>query len=510
MLGSDFDVTGTETVRQTGQTFLEKLRSEDQQNPGPHGATPFPIASDITGLALRYHPGSQVRFLEPCLGTGIFFSTLLHEVDNRGDSLEIVAAHGVEREAQFAVLAHDLWAPAGLTVHELDFLTLGSSDAPKATMVLSRPPVTQHHRLSSEVKIRAADAAETATGIRPTGLTDLYNHFVLATHQFLAHGAVSAWVLPTKFLHHSAGQATRSYLATKVRLQRIHNYESGALGFSGNREDILDWSVVVFTNETAKPTDTVELTAGEEIFGADASTTVTTGQLTSSTDWTEFWLNSDPALTKQPTLEDFFFIRRGWEVPGGDFFIESENRAWAFGIQPFHMHPMLPPPEEVTTKVIEADQWGYPMGEDRKVILTAHSDEYILEDKDPALLRYLQSANGDTREAAKRPDSQLWYSLHLRRPAPILVQPATEDDPGAFRFIVNESEGIAGPGWITMSPNLGFAKPWFLDNDIDWHALVKVLESIPAPDASTKPEVLPSVVASLDATGVADWLASFD
>ena len=78
MLGFDFDVTGTETVRQTGQTFLQKLRSENQEYPSPHGATPFPLASDLTGLALSYHPGSQIQFLEPCLGTGIFFSTLLH------------------------------------------------------------------------------------------------------------------------------------------------------------------------------------------------------------------------------------------------------------------------------------------------------------------------------------------------------------------------------------------------------------------------------------------------
>lgn len=510
MLGFDFDVTGTETVRQTGQTFLEKLRAEDRQHPGPNGATPFPVASDITGLALRYHPGSQVQFLEPALGTGLFFSTLLHEVGHRGDELEIRSAHGVEQEQQFAALAHDLWAPAGLTVHELDFMKLGEADLPKTTVVLSRPPVTQHHRLSSDDKIRAADAAEASTGIRPAGLTDLYNHFVLATHQFLAEGAVSAWLLPTKFLHHSAGRATRSYLSSLVRLRRIHNFEPGTLGFEGDRDEISDWSVVVFTNETAHPADTVELTSDGEIFGAETSTTVTYAELQSSDDWTQYWHNSDPTLTKPPTLEDFFFIRRGWEVPGSDFFIQPEERAWAFGIQPFHMHPMLPAPEQVTTKVIQADQWGYPVGDNRHVVLTAHDDENLLQDKDPAFLRYLQAANGDTRQAAKRPESALWYSLHLRRPAPILVQPATPQDAGPFRFIVNESEGIAGPGWITMSPNLGFLKPWFLNNDINWHELQTVLESIPAPDAATTPDLSPSAVAALDATAVADWLASFD
>lgn len=288
MLDFDFDITGTETVRQTGQTFLERLRSEERDDATPQSPTPFSLASDITGLALRYHPGSRIQFFEPCLGTGIFFSALLHVAEHRGADLEITAAHGVEPEQQFAMLAHDLWAPAALTVHELDFLTLSASNLPKATMVLSRPPVTQHHRLSSDQKILAADAAEMATGIRPTGLTDLYNHFVLATHKHLADGAVSAWLLPTKFLHHTAGRALRSYLTGHVRLRRIHNFETGALGFSGDQQEILDWSVVVFTNERPEDSDTVELTAGGEVFGAETTTSTTYAELESTSDWKSF------------------------------------------------------------------------------------------------------------------------------------------------------------------------------------------------------------------------------
>src|SRR5699024_11709401 len=78
------------------------------------GVTPFPIASDITDLALRYHPGSDISFLEPCVGTGIFFSAFLHDAADHAGQLRIQSAHGVEYDEQFAALAHDLWAPAGL------------------------------------------------------------------------------------------------------------------------------------------------------------------------------------------------------------------------------------------------------------------------------------------------------------------------------------------------------------------------------------------------------------
>ena len=510
LLDFDFDVTGTETVRQTGQAFLEKLRSSTKADPAEQGATPFPEASDITGLALRYHSGSDIDFLEPCVGTGIFFSALLHHVADRHGTLNIHTAHGVERDDQFATLAHDLWAPAGLEILARDFLDLPSNDLPQASMVLSRPPATFHHRLSSDAKIRAADAAEASSGIRPTGIADLYSHFVLATHKFLAPNAVSAWVLPTKFLRHSSGRALRVYLSNHVTLHRIHSYDAGAFDVTRLEETIDEWSVVVFTNHVPETSAAFEFSLGGALVDPDKVTQLTHGRLTPDANWFHLADLDDNGPGKSYTLEDFFFIRSGWEVPGAKFFLQPEDRAWALGIQPMHMHPMLPPPEAVTSKLIATDDWGWPAGEDRQVILTSNKDEYTLAELDPGFLRYLDFANGDTREAAQRSKDALWYSLHLRRPAPIVVKPAAEADEGLFRFILNQSEGIAGPGWITMSPNLGFAKPWFLNNDVNWSEVIEVLESIRLPEEAAKPTFSPDALAALDATPLAEYLATFD
>lgn len=502
MLGFDFDVSGTESVRQTGQAFLEKLRSDDHYHASQQGATPFELATDIAGLALRYHPGCEVNFLEPCIGTGIFFSALLHGATDHHGDFEIRTAHGVEPDEQFATLAHDLWAPAGLTVHDFDFMRLTEADLPKATLVLSRPPTTPHHRLSSEQKVLAADAAEAATGIRPTGLADLYIHFLLATHKFLAPGAVSAWLLPTSFLQSSAGHAIRSYLAQQVRLQRVHNFDRGILGSTD--DDVLDWSIIVFTHETAKPSDTFKFSSGGELFGADATAEISYSDLDPEASWGNLGQDDRPANQPTYVMEDFFWIRRGWQVPGEKFFVQTENRAWALGIQPYHMTPKLPPPEEITEKVIETDTWGYPIAENRRVIIASRYDRYYLEDKDPALLQYLQAANGDTRAAAQRSDNELWYNLHVRGPAPILVKPATDEDTGPYRFIINKSEGVAGPGWITMQPKIAFAQPHLLLEGIDWYAVQYALEAIRVP--SKKPPLTPSAVASLDATVIAEYI----
>lgn len=284
MLGFDFDVIGTESVRQTGQAFLEKLRSDHQDHPRSQSATPFEIACDIADLALRYHPGHDINFLEPYIGSGTFFSALLHDVADRNGSHEIQAAHGVESDPQFAALAHDLWAPAGLSVHDVDFMRLSAADLPEATLVMSRPPTTPHHQLTSEQKVQAADCAQEATGIRPTGLADAYIPLVLSTHAFLAPGAVCAWLLPTTFLQRSAGQTLRSYLTLHVRIQRIHNYDPGFFDAT-EHDEVHDWSLIVFTNQTAHATDTFTFSTGGELFGPNTTAQLRYSQLDPDSSW---------------------------------------------------------------------------------------------------------------------------------------------------------------------------------------------------------------------------------
>ncbi|NLZ99289.1 MAG: hypothetical protein GX920_10855, partial [Micrococcus sp.] len=94
--------------------------------------------------------------------------------------------------------------------------------------------------------------------------------------------------------------------------------------------------------------------------------------------------------------------------------------------------------------------------------------------------------------------------------APILVQHAKADDRAPFRFVQNQSNGIAGPGWITMYPNLAWAQPELILNGIDWDAVQLALEAIRLPDPSKKPELTPQAVASLDATVIAEHFGLTD
>src|SRR5699024_6563980 len=173
-------------------------------------------------------------------------------------------------------------------------------------------------------------------------------------------------------LCHSSGRALRFYLARQVRLHRIHAYDARALDVTRLEETIDEWSVVVFTNEKPHPSDAFEFSTGGDLLHPNETTQMTYARLNHDANWRRMADLNDNGLMKSYTLEDFFFIRSGWDVPAAKFFVQPEARAWALGIQPMHMNPLLPSPDAVADKVIAADEVGYPVGENRPVVLAAN------------------------------------------------------------------------------------------------------------------------------------------
>ena len=69
--------------------------------------------------------GGPLRFLDPAVGTGVFYSALLEHVGRDA----IAAAVGCEKDEAIATAARDLWADAGLRVRTDDFTELSKVQA---------------------------------------------------------------------------------------------------------------------------------------------------------------------------------------------------------------------------------------------------------------------------------------------------------------------------------------------------------------------------------------------
>src|SRR5699024_3002826 len=157
-----------------------------------------------------------------------------------------------------------------------------------------------------------------------------------------------------------------------------------------------EWSVVIFTNEPAAATDSFNFSSGGELFGPDTTVELSYERLDPEISWGNL-IDDQPPKRNSDLMDDFFWIRRGWDLACTKLLVQSDNRACAVVIQPSHMRTMLPPPPDVTGAVIKSDDRGYPLADNRHVVITSHDNIYDLEAKDPALLEYLSAANGDTR-----------------------------------------------------------------------------------------------------------------
>src|SRR3990172_8529213 len=109
----------TETRRQAIQAAIDATKSAAERNRLGQFATPNALAVEIArfvGSLLGERKGG-IRFADPSLGSGSFFSAALAVYARK----RIQSAVGVELDAAFCKAARDLWADAGLEVVQGDF-----------------------------------------------------------------------------------------------------------------------------------------------------------------------------------------------------------------------------------------------------------------------------------------------------------------------------------------------------------------------------------------------------
>ena len=134
-----------EERRQEEQTRLDCLKTAPERNKWGQFATPTPLAVSLARHARTLMNGGPVRFLEPAIGTGSFFSAL----SNVYEPEQIAAATGIELDPLFADTARKLWGDSGLHIEHADF-TRAKPPAQRFNLVLTIPPYVRHHHLTGE------------------------------------------------------------------------------------------------------------------------------------------------------------------------------------------------------------------------------------------------------------------------------------------------------------------------------------------------------------------------
>lgn len=441
------------------QASLDAEKTQAERNRLGQFATPTALAEDILRYAASLlPPAAKVRFLDPAIGTGSFYSALLKVFSKK----RVVEALGFELDPHYSKPAAQLWKDTGLVLEHADFTHAEAS--PHFNVLICNPPYVRHHHIQNGDKTRMKLRMQQARGIKISGLAGLYCYFLGLSHAWMAEGGVAGWLIPSEFMDVNYGQAVKRYLLDRVTLLHIHRFDPNDVQFA---DALVSSAVVWFKNEPPPPNHEVRFTFGGTLFEPKRSRNVSACALTHEPKWTRFPASDVRKSSGVSTLSDFFRIKRGLATGDNSYFILSEEEVAARGLPMEAFTPILPSPRYLHQDEVRARKDGSPDIDRRLFLLDTKLSEGEIQRRFPPLAAYLEE--GRSKGLPERylcKHRAPWYGQEERPPAPIVCTYLGRSDAKRgkpFRFILNGSRATVANVYLALYPTSLLARE--LDRD---------------------------------------------
>lgn len=440
-----------EQERLSLQARLDAMKSQAERNRLGQFGTPTSLARDIVRFGVTLLGEKKpIRFLDPAIGTGSFFSALLHTAPKN----HVGTAKGFELDAHYGGPSRKLWQDTILDLELADFTRMEPprEETERFNLLICNPPYVRHHHIVNGEKTRLQEVTKAACGVRIGGLAGLYCYFLGFSHTWMQQGGVAGWLIPSEFMDVNYGKVVKRYLLKKVTLLRIHRFNPNEVQFD---DALVSSAVVWFRNDPPPANHKVDFTFGGSLFTPQLSRTVPAAALQREAKWTRFPVSGEREGSIRHRLADLFTIKRGIATGANKFFILTREKIADCELPREAFRPILPSPRYVPGDEIAADRDGTPTLDRQLFLLDCRLSEDEISTRYPKLWSYLEAGKGNVSGRYLCRSRKVWYFQEERPPAPILctyLGRSNAKSGRAFRFILNHSKATAANVYLLLYP----------------------------------------------------------